>query len=47
MSELPPEVDKVLVEGGYKGKLGAMAHNTLVHRTAQQMQGITLREREV
>ena len=34
MSELPPEVDKVLVEGGYKGKLGAMAHNTLVHRIA-------------
>lgn len=34
MSELPPEIDQVLVQGGYKGKLGAMAHNTLVHRIA-------------
>ena len=34
VSELPPEIDQMLVQGGYKGKLGAMAHNTLVHRVA-------------
>lgn len=34
VSELPAEIDKVLVQGGYKAKLGAMAHNTLVHRIA-------------
>lgn len=34
VSELPAEIDQVLVQGGYKGKLGAMAHNTLVHRIA-------------
>lgn len=34
VSELPVEIDQVLVQGGYKGKLGAMAHNTLVHRIA-------------
>jgi integrase len=34
VSELPPEIDQMLVRGGYKGKLGAMAHNTLVHRIA-------------
>ena len=34
VSELPPEIDQMLVQGGYKGKLGAMAHNTLVHRIA-------------
>ncbi|MBC7621164.1 MAG: site-specific integrase [Candidatus Saccharibacteria bacterium] len=34
VSELPSEIDQMLVQGGYKGKLGAMAHNTLVHRIA-------------
>lgn len=34
VSELPAEIDEMLVQGGYKGKLGAMAHNTLVHRIA-------------
>jgi integrase len=34
VSELPPEIDEMLVQGGYKGKLGAMAQNTLVHRIA-------------
>lgn len=34
LSELPPDVDQALVSAGYKGKLGAMAHNTLVHRVA-------------
>lgn len=33
-SELPPEIDQALVNGGYKGQLGAIAHNTLVHRIA-------------
>jgi len=32
--ELPPEIDAALVEAGYKGKPGPMAHNTLVHRLA-------------
>ena len=32
--ELPAEIDKALVEAGYKGKPGPMAHNTLVHRLA-------------
>lgn len=32
--ELPPETEAALVEAGYKGKLGPMAHNTLVHRLA-------------
>jgi integrase len=34
VSELPTEIDQMLVQGCYKGKLGAMAHNTLVHRIA-------------
>jgi len=34
MSELPVEIDQALVESGYKGKLGALAHNTLAHRIA-------------
>ena len=32
--ELPLAIDQALVNAGYKGKLGAMAHNTLVHRIA-------------
>ncbi|MDO9196914.1 tyrosine-type recombinase/integrase [Rhodoferax sp.] len=34
VSELPALIDKTLVQAGYKGKLGALAHNTLVHRIA-------------
>lgn len=34
VSELPDSIDIALVNGGYKGKLGAFAHNTLVHRIA-------------
>ena len=34
VSELPLEIDQALVNAGYKGKLGALAHNTLVHRIA-------------
>lgn len=34
VSELPAEIDQALVDGGYKGKLGALALNTLVHRVA-------------
>lgn len=45
VSELPPAVDAALVDGGFKGKLGAMSLNTLVHRVsvlskAHQMQGV-------
>lgn len=32
--ELPEAIDQALVSGRYKGKLGPMAHNTLVHRIA-------------
>lgn len=32
--ELPAEMDRALVEAGFKGKAGAMAHNTLTHRIA-------------
>lgn len=32
--ELPMDIDQALVDAGYKGKLGALAHNTLVHRLA-------------
>ena len=31
---LPAELDRCLVEGGFKGKLGAFSLNTLVHRVA-------------
>lgn len=46
VSELPPEIDQVLVEAGYKGKLGALAHNTLVHRIAVLSKAHQLRERK-
>ena len=32
--DLPPEIDALLVAQGYKGKTGAYALNTLVHRLA-------------
>jgi site-specific recombinase XerD len=32
VSELPPQIDEALVLGGYKGKIGALAHSTLQHR---------------
>lgn len=34
LHELPAAIDKALVAGGFKGKLGPMALNTLVHRMA-------------
>lgn len=34
VTELPPEIDAALVASGYKGKHGAPALNTLVHRIA-------------
>lgn len=34
VSDLPAEIDQALVEAGYKGKVGALALNTLVHRVA-------------
>lgn len=33
-SELPAEIDQALVQSGYKGKLGPLAHSTLAHRIA-------------
>jgi hypothetical protein len=44
VSELPSQIDRVLVEAGYKGKLGALAHNTLVHRIAVLSKAHQLRE---
>ncbi len=44
MSELPPDIDKALVDGGYKGKLGPMAHNTLIHRLAVLSKAHQLRQ---
>ncbi len=32
--ELPHEIDQALVNAGHKGKLGALAYNTLIHRVA-------------
>ena len=44
VSELPVLIDEALVDAGYKGKLGAMAHNTLVHRIAVLSKAHQLRE---
>ena len=44
VSELPEAIDQVLVQAGYKGKLGAMANNTLVHRIAVLSKAHQLRE---
>lgn len=44
VSELPAEIDQALVQAGYKGKLGAMAHNTLVHRIAVLSKAHQMRE---
>jgi integrase len=32
VSELPSDIDLALVQAGYKGKMGALAHSTLQHR---------------
>ena len=37
--DLPPEIDALLVAQGYKGKTGAYALNTLVHRLAVLSKG--------
>lgn len=42
--ELPDALDQALVAGGYKGKLGPMAHNTLVHRMAVMSKAHQLRQ---
>jgi integrase len=44
VSELPAELDQALVAAGYKGKLGALAHNTLVHRIAVLSKAHQLRQ---
>lgn len=44
VSELPAGIDAALVQGGYKGRLGAMAHNTLVHRIAVLSKAHQLRQ---
>lgn len=43
-SELPADIDLALVQAGYKGKLGAMAHSTLVHRIAVLSKAHQMRE---
>jgi len=42
--ELPTEIDQALVQTGYKGKLGPLAHNTLVHRIAVLSKAHQLRD---
>jgi integrase len=42
--ELPYDIDHALVQAGYKGKMGALAHNTLVHRIAVLSKAHQLRE---
>src|SRR3990167_13252 len=44
VSELPSEIDLAVFLGGYKGKLGALAHNTLVHRIAVLSKAHQVRE---
>jgi integrase len=44
VSELPSEIDQALVKAGYKGKLGALALNTLVHRIAVLSKAHQMRE---
>jgi len=44
VSELPALIDQALVQAGYKGKLGALAHNTLVHRIAVLSKAHQVRE---
>ncbi|MCY1170018.1 Tyrosine recombinase XerC [compost metagenome] len=44
VSELPVLIDQTLVQAGYKGKLGALAHNTLVHRIAVLSKAHQVRE---
>lgn len=44
VSELPYDIDHALVQAGYKGKMGALAHNTLVHRIAVLSKAHQLRE---
>ncbi|HAL38942.1 MAG TPA: integrase [Polaromonas sp.] len=44
VSELPAEIDQALVQAGYKGKPGALAHNTLVHRIAVLSKAHQMRE---
>lgn len=44
VSELPALIDQTLVQAGYKGKLGALAHNTLVHRIAVLSKAHQLRD---
>ena len=44
VSELPSLIDTALVDAGYKGKLGALAHNTLVHRIAVLSKAHQLRD---
>ena len=42
--ELPAVIDQALVDARYKGKLGALAHNTLVHRIAVLSKAHQMRE---
>lgn len=44
VSELPALIDQTLVQAGYKGRLGALAHNTLVHRIAVLSKAHQVRE---
>ncbi|CAM3315701.1 tyrosine-type recombinase/integrase [Polaromonas hydrogenivorans] len=44
VSELPAAIDLALVDAGYKGKPGPLAHSTLIHRIAVLSKAHQLRE---
>lgn len=44
VSELPTAIDLALVDAGYKGKPGPLAHSTLIHRIAVLSKAHQLRE---
>lgn len=44
VNELPKPIDEALVEAGYKGKIGALAHNTLRHRISVLSKAHQIRE---
>lgn len=44
VSELPPGIDTAMVQAGYKGRIGALAHNTLQHRLSVLSKAHQMRE---
>jgi hypothetical protein len=42
--DLPPAIDQMLVEGGFKGAIGALALNTVLHRLSVLSKADQVRE---